>query len=220
MKTPKCAFSAPFSGSLHSSDPSRPTEQYAPSRRLASRSKRSLQLIAPSSASSSSYSKQTPVLNISYGSFSYSNPEKSSSVMSSCKAKNLLDSLGDLPTSEASKAPLSDPLSILDKRPYVDSSHVPNLKKAKDKSSTKPSNDSDPLSMWLEDCLPPLPPQPSPSFGHKSSSGSFHELHPPLGKGIVGPPSVAIQLGKSVLLPFNMNLHGARSDQDLVSTRV
>ena len=131
---------------------------------------------------------------ISDGSSSSSDLQKSSAVVPKRKAKNLLGNLGDLPTSGANMAPLLDPLSILSKRPPANSSYDSVLKKAKDKSSAKSADDSNPLSMWLEDCLPPLPPQPSPSLGRKSSSGSYRESHPSLGEGIVGSPSMTLQL--------------------------
>lgn len=79
--------------SQHSSNLSPTVEQSSPGRRRGAR--RSSQ----SSTSSSSYSKQALVLNISNDSSSSSNPNRPSSTMSRHKAKNLLGSLGDLPSS-------------------------------------------------------------------------------------------------------------------------
>lgn len=188
MKTPRSSnrgstISAQSSASQHSSNPPPSPEQSAPSRRRSAR--RLSQLVANSNTSSSSYLKQTPVLSILDGSFSSSDPKKSSSTMFRRKAKNLLDSLNDLSSSETGKTSLQDPSSILSKRPTVDS-HDLSLKKAKGKSSTKSTNDSDPLSLWLEDCLPPLPPQQSPSLGCKNSPDSLPKLHPSSGEGIIG----------------------------------
>ncbi|XXG47410.1 hypothetical protein AAC387_Pa02g2071 [Persea americana] len=112
--------------------------------------KRPSRLAAPSNASASSYSKDSPILNISDSSSSFSEPDNSSYVMSKCKARNLLNSLGNLHAPGSNKASLLNPSSILGKRPPVDSSLGRYSKKAKDKPPTKSSGDFDPLSVWLD----------------------------------------------------------------------
>ena len=63
--------------------------------------------------------------------------------------------------------------------------------------------------------MPPLPPHPSSSFGQKSPLKSSS-----LGEGISGSPSLAMILGKSTLLPSDMNLRSSLSNVELVSTGV
>lgn len=128
--------------------------------------------------------------------------------MSKHKVKDLLSNLGDLPSFEAGKVSLQDLPFVLGKRSAVDPSHDLGLRKTKGKSSTKLADNSDPLSSWLEDTLPPLRPQPSRFLGHKSSPRSFLGSQSSLGKGVIDSLSVALQLGKSVLLPSIMGLHG------------
>lgn len=141
-------------------------------------------------------------------------------MMSRHKAKNLHEDLGDFPSSGVSKATPSNPPSALGKRGPTDPVLDPDGKRATGKSPAKPSDDFDPLSMWLEDCSPSQPPQPSPSSGRKGPSGPICDSHSFLGNGITGSPSLALQLGKSALLPFDMNMYGAISDHDLLSIRV
>lgn len=138
-------------GSQWSSGSSPSTEQ------TPSDQKRSLRKSSQSSTSSSSYSKRVPVLEVSDGSSS-SNPDRQPSIMSKRKANDLLSNLGDLPSSEVGKAPPKVPSSALGKRSATDPS--PNLgpRKAKGKPSTKPTDDPDLISAWLEGPLPPFPP--------------------------------------------------------------
>lgn len=112
--------------------------------------------------------------------------------MSKYKAKNILDSLYNLPAPGISKTPFSGPSSTIGKWVPVDSFLPHNSKKAKDELSAKFSGDSNPLSRWLEDPLSPLPPQHSPSWGWKSSSGPSCEAQPALGEGVMGSPSLAL----------------------------
>lgn len=120
VRTPKpsnrsSAFNAQSSASPCSSEPSPSTEQLASDSKRPTKVKRSSWLAAPSSASSSSYSKDPHVLNISDNSSSSSGPNNPSPIMSKHKAKNLLDNLGNLPAPGASKTPISDPFSMLGK---------------------------------------------------------------------------------------------------------
>eukprot|EP00268_Persea_americana_P004113 TRINITY_DN11299_c0_g1_i2.p1 TRINITY_DN11299_c0_g1~~TRINITY_DN11299_c0_g1_i2.p1 ORF type:complete len:333 (-),score=69.13 TRINITY_DN11299_c0_g1_i2:42-1040(-) len=139
--------------------------------------------------------------------------------MSRRKPKNLFDSLGDLPTSGVGRVAPSDP-SMLGKRPAPEPHHDPCVPKAKGKSLAKSVDDTDSLSKWLEDCLPPSPIQLSSSSRRKGSFGSLRDPIPSFGEGISGSPSLALLLGKSALLPSDMNLHSALPSHELVSTGV
>eukprot|EP00268_Persea_americana_P028243 TRINITY_DN27453_c1_g1_i1.p1 TRINITY_DN27453_c1_g1~~TRINITY_DN27453_c1_g1_i1.p1 ORF type:complete len:300 (+),score=46.49 TRINITY_DN27453_c1_g1_i1:1277-2176(+) len=186
VRTPKpsnrsSTFSAQSSVSPHSPEPSPLAEEPASDSKHSVKIKRSYQLTAPSSASSSSYSKDPLVLNIFNSSSSSLESNNPSAIMSKHKAKNLLDNLSNLPAPGVSKTSISDPSSMLGKQPTADTS-LRRYSKAKDELPTKSSGDSDPLSKWLEDPKPPLPPQHSPSSGWKSSSGPSRDVQPVLGE--------------------------------------
>lgn len=133
--------------------------------------------------------------------------------MSRHKLRNLFDSLDDLPATRTGKASLPGSSSTLGKRSASDL--IPDSRwQNVNKRPAKPAKAPDSPSKWLDESLPPLPPQLSSSSGRKGSLGS-----PSLGEGVFGSPSLALILGKSTLLPSDMNLHGALYNDELVSIR-
>ena len=131
--------------------------------------------------------------------------------MSQRKPKNIFDNLGDLPSSKTRKASSSGPSLVLGKRP---ASPINPHEPEKVKDPFKLVEVFDPTAAWSEGSgVPLLPLHPSSFSGQKSPLKSF-----PLGEGITESPSLAMIMGKSALLPFDMNMHSSLSNDELVST--